>query len=190
MTRTRPLFMLALILGATALSACSSGASQPAGAAASGLSGATTSSQPGALASGAPAAGATAATTAPDPCSLISDTEAGTLLGGPAKHQAGASRDASNGSGVVVTENRCEWNRITGSGLGYDLWVAVYAAADRAFYNDKVTHETPIPGLGDAAAGESDHLFVISKGIVLQIYGSLPASDGMQQAAAVAIAKL
>jgi hypothetical protein len=190
-TRTRPLLMLTtLILGAAALSACSSGGSQPAPAAASAPSGATTSTPPGALDSGAPAADATAAATAPDPCSLITDAEAGTLFGGPAAHKAGGSSDASNGSGVVVTENLCEWNLITSDQLGHDLWVAVYAGADRAYFNDAVTHETPIPGLGDAATGDSIHVYVISKGTVLQIYGSLPASDGLQQAAAIAIGKL
>lgn len=190
-TRTRPLLTLAtLILSAAALSACSSGGSQPGAAAASAPGGATSSTQPAALDSGAPAADATAAATAPDPCSLITDAEAGTLFGGPAAHKAGRSSDASNGSGVVVTKNLCEWDLITSDQLGHDLWIAVYAGADRAYFNNAVTHETPIPGLGDAATGDSIHVHVISKGTVLQIYGSLPASDGLQQAAAIAIGKL
>jgi len=120
----------------------------------------------------------------------VTPAEAGTLLGGPAAHKAGPSSDASNGSGVVVTKNLCEWDLITSDQLGHDLWVAVYAGAERAYFNDAVTHEAPIPGLGDAATGDSIHVYVISKGTVLQIYGSLPASDGLRQAAAIAIGKL
>lgn len=180
-----------LILGATALSACSSGGSQPAAAATtSAPSGATTSSQPAVVDSGATATGATAAATAPDPCSLITDVETATLFGGPVAHKAGDSHDASNGSGVVVTEKTCEWSEITSSQHGYDLWVAVYNGADRAYFDDAATHETPIPGLGDAATGDTIHVRVISKGIVLQIYGSLPVSNGLQKATAIAIGKL
>ena len=175
-----------LILGAAALSACSLGGSQPAAASASAPGGTTTSSQSAALDSGAPASDATAAATAPDPCSLITDAEAGTLFGGPASHKISDPRKISD----VVTENLCEWDLITSDQLGHDLWVAVYAGADRAYFNDAVTGETPIPGLGDAATGDSIHVYVISKGTVLQIYGSLPASDGLQQAAAIAIGKL
>ena len=190
MTRTRPkLLMIATLILGAALSACSSGASKPSAAAISAPNSTTTSSQPAVLDSGAPAA-ATAAASAPDPCSLITDAEAATLFGGPVNHKAGGSRDASNGSGVVVTENRCQWDLITSDQLGHDLWVAVYAGADRAYFDDAVTNDTPIPGLGDAAAGSSNHVYVIGKGIVLQIYGSLPASDGLRQAAAIAIGKL
>lgn len=193
MTRTGPkvLMIATLILGATALSACSSGGSQPAAAATtSAPSGATTSSQPAVVDSGATATGATAAATAPDPCSLITDVETATLFGGPVAHKAGDSHDASNGSGVVVTEKTCEWSEITSSQHGYDLWVAVYNGADRAYFDDAATHETPIPGLGDAATGDTIHVRVISKGIVLQIYGSLPVSNGLQKATAIAIGKL
>ncbi len=196
-TRLRPRHILLTTGLALLLGACS-GTNAPAatpatnGAAIGAPSGAAAASQQAAAASLLPSAAESPApaAAAPDPCSLISDTEAGTLLGGPASHKAGGSRDASNGSGVVVTENRCEWNLITSDQLGHDLWVAVYAGADRAYFNDAVTHEAPIPGLGDAATGDSIHVRVIAKGTVLQIYGSLPGSNGLQQAAALAIAKL
>ena len=90
----------------------------------------------------------------------------------------------------MVTENRCQWDLITSDQLGHDLWVAVYAGADRAYFDNAIAHDPTIQGLGDAANGTTNHVYVISKGIVLQIYGSLPASDGLRQAAAIAIGKL
>ena len=181
---------LALLLGACSSASAPAATPAPSGAAAASQQAATVSSLPSAADSSAPAAAA------PDPCSLLTDAEAGTLLGGPATHKTGGSKDASNGSGVVVTENRCEWDLVKSSGLGYDLWITVYAGADRAYFDDLVTHETPIPGLGEAAAGHPfesggfSEVEVISKGTVIGIYGSLPARDGIQQAAALAVAKL
>jgi hypothetical protein len=191
-TRTRPrlLTIATLVFVLAAVAACGSGSGPSLSARASNPSGATTGAQPGAVTAAPSATGAASAATAAAPCGLITDAEAGTLLGGPAAHKDGGSRDASNGSGVVVTENRCEWNLITSDQLGHDLWVAVYAGADRTYFDDAVTHETAIPGLGDAATGSSNHVWVISKGTVLQVYGSLPASNGLQQATAIAIAKL
>jgi hypothetical protein len=183
---------LAMLLGACSGASTPAAIEAPSGAAAASQQAATASSLPSAADSSAPA------TAAPDPCSLLTDAEAGTLLGGPATHKTGGSKDASNGSGVVVTQNRCEWDRVKSSGLGYDLWITVYSGADRAYFDDLVTHETPIPGLGEAAAGYpfSDggggfsEVEVISKGTVIGIYGSLPARDGIQQAAGIASAKL
>lgn len=133
-----------------------------------------------------------AAGNAPDPCSLITDAEAATLFGGPATHKAGDSKDASNGNGVVVTENRCEYDEVKSSQLGYDLWVAVYAGADRAYFDDVSSPDDapPIAGLGDAAKGTADNIYVISKGTVLELYGSLPTPDAFKQAVGVAISKL
>ena len=195
-TRTRFLMLVPLALGAAALSACSSGAGQPAAPLARTSRGATSASQPAPIDSGSPAPGATAVANAPDPCSLFTDAEAGTLLGGIATHKTGGSKDASNGSGVVVTQNRCEWDLVKSSGLGYDLWITVYAGADRAYFDDLVTHETPIPVLGEAAAGRPfesggfSEVEVISNGTLIGVYGSLPARDGIQQAAGIASAKL
>ena len=180
---------LALLLGACSGAGTPAATSAPNGAAAASQQAATVSALPSAADSSGPAAAA------PDPCSLITGAEAGTLLGGPATHKAGGSSDASNGSGVVVTKSLCEWDLVTSDQLGHDLWVAVYAGADRAYFSDKVTHETPIPGLGDAATGVGDagdfrEVHVISHGTVIGIYGSLPASNGIQQAAGVAVANL
>jgi hypothetical protein len=197
-TRTRTKFVIfaTLVLGAAALSACSSGASQAGASPSSTQRTTTTPTEPAPIDTGSHAPGATASTNSQDPCSLITDAEAGTLFGGAATHKTGGSKDASNGSGVVVTENRCEWDLVKSDQLGHDLWVAVYAGADRAYFDDLVTHATPIPGLGEAAAGDPfasggfSEIEVISKGTVIGIYGSLPTRDGIQHAAALAVAKL
>lgn len=180
----------ALALIAASLAACGGGG-QSTAPAVSAPSGAATSGQPVSRNTPAPAADSAAAGQAPDPCSLLTDAEASTALGGPATHKAGGSRDASNGNGVVVTENRCQWDLITSDQSGHDIWIGVYAGGNRAYYDDAANdHSTAIPGLGDAATGDSVHVWVFSKGTTLQIYGSLAAADGLQQIAAVAIAKL
>jgi hypothetical protein len=45
-----------------------------------------------------------------------------------------------------VTETRCEWDLITSDRLGHDLWVVVYAGADRAYFDYAVTHRDSDPG--------------------------------------------
>lgn len=59
--------------------------------------------------------------TGPDPCGLLSDAEAATMLGGPSVHVAKGSKDASNGNAVTVTEHSCEWDLVTSDQLGHDL---------------------------------------------------------------------
>ena len=123
-----------------------------------------------------------------DPCSLLTDAEAGVALGGPASHKSEASRDASAISGMTVTENRCTYD-----GHGHEFRVAVYAGADRNYFN-QTSHATSdasaIPGLGDAATGTSHDFYVFSKGVMLQIYGSSTDPNALQHIASVAISKL
>jgi hypothetical protein len=138
------------------------------------------------------AAPAAAKGPARDACSLITDAEAAAALGGPAQHVDKGSRNASNGNGVDVTEGRCTYDRVTGDGTGHGFYVAVYNQADREYFNEtgtKVDNE-PIAGLGDAAKGSRDHVYVFAKGTMLQIYGSLAADTGMVEIARLAIAKL
>jgi hypothetical protein len=107
-------------------------------------------------------------------------------------HEANPSRDASNGSGVVVTEKGCHYTLITSDQSGHGIQVAVYAGADRQYFDGEAIRFGPpaIPGLGDAASGDAIHVFVFAKGTMLQIYGSLAPDDGLQQVARLAIAKL
>jgi hypothetical protein len=165
---------------ATLLTACGSSATPHAGA--NNVSAAPSVTTPG---TPVPAAHA------PDPCSLLTDTQASSVLGGAATHHAEDPRDASNGSGVTVTDVTCTYELITSDQLGHNIKITVYGGADRAYFDDKVTHEPVISGLADAAAGNpTDHIFVISKGTVLQIYGSVASADGLQQVAQDAIANL
>jgi hypothetical protein len=138
------------------------------------------------------AAQAPAPSTALDACSVISDVEAGSALGGPAHHTDKGTRNASNGNGVVVTEHRCSYDLVTSDQSGHGFYVAVYAAADREYFNEAGTKvdNQPIVGLGDAAKGSSNHVYVFAKGAMLQIYGSLGAETGLQDLARIAIGKL
>jgi hypothetical protein len=118
----------------------------------------------------------------------LTDAQANKAFGSPTSHKAGTSKDASIISGSVVTETLCEWDLVTSDQLGHDLWIAVYAGTDRNYFDQTVDGKPAIPGLGDAAAGDSSRdLYVFSKGTVLQVYGSLPGTDSIQAVAAVAI---
>ena len=157
--------------------------------------GATTSTQvteaggnPPAVSSSVGNGSSAPAAKAPDPCTLITDDEAASLLGGPATHTPGAPRNASDG-GLTVTENLCAFRLVTSDQSGHEIQVADYAGADRNFFNQKASGQ-PVSGLGDAATGDTIHVYVFSKGVMLQVYGSLGAEDGLQQAARFAIARL
>ena len=141
----------------------------------------------------APANSAAPARGAVDPCTLLSDSEASTALGGPAKHATVAPRDGANGSGLVVTENRCTYDLITSDQSGHDIYVSVYNGANREYFDEtaKDSDHTAVPGLGDSATATAHNdVFVFSKGTMLEIYGSLGDGDGLQQIARLAIAKL
>ncbi|MDB4955200.1 MAG: hypothetical protein JWO36_2769 [Myxococcales bacterium] len=128
----------------------------------------------------------------PDACSLLTDVEAGAFLGGPANHKDEGPRDASNGNGVKVTEHRCSYRLVTSDQLGHEIYVAVYEAADRAYFDDTGTKtgNEPIAGLGEGAKGLANHVYVFNKGTMLQIYGSIPEGKTLQDVARLAIAKL
>jgi len=123
---------------------------------------------------------------------VITDADAAAVLGGPVKHEDEGSSDASNGNGVKVTEGRCSYVKITSDQLGHQLYIAVYANADREYFNQTGTKtgNGVIAGLGDAAKGtETNHIYVFSKGTMLQLYGSLDGA-GLMNIARVAVAKL
>lgn len=180
--------LAALAITGAVLTACSSSAGNHSAQTVNGSSTVASGSFP--VAGGTQAPGSSAAS--PDPCSLITDAEASSALGGPATHSAEGSRDASNGSGVVVTENRCNFKLVTSDQLGHDFYVAVYAGADRSYYEDSgtATDNPPISGLGDAAKGSSIDVKVYSKGVMLEVYGSVAAANGLQDIARLAIGKL
>jgi hypothetical protein len=148
--------------------------------------------------SAAPDKGSTSATApaakAPDACSLLTDAEAGAALGGTAHHIDKGSKDAyaTNSNDVKITEALCNYELVTSNQLGHDIYVAVYANAERSFFDQTGTKtDNPvIAGLGDAAKGLSNHVYVFSKGTMIQIYGSLGSETGLQDIARIAIAKL
>ncbi len=188
---TSRVFLMPVVLAA-ALAACSAGGQpSPGSNGPGGADGPSSTASAVPLDSTVPGAVSSPASTAPDPCSLLTDAQANRAFGGPTAHKAGKSKDASIISGSTVTETLCEWDLVTSDQLGHDLWIAVYAGADRNYFNNTVDGKTAIPGLGDAAAGDSNvYVYVFSKGTVLQLYGSLPGTDSIQAVAAVAITNL
>jgi hypothetical protein len=130
--------------------------------------------------------------TGPDPCGLLTDAEAATMLGGPSVHVAKGSKAASNGNAVTVTEHSCEWDLVTSDQLGHDLWIAVYTGADRRYFDQTgtSTDNAPISGIGDAAKGSSNHVYAFGNATMIQVYGSVVPVDGLQQVANLALAKL
>lgn len=183
----------AAALGAAAcvlLTACGSGAK--AGSAARPAKSTATADSESALAEAAaakPAGGKRV--TVIDPCSLLTDAEAGIALGGPASHQSVPAKDATIAQ-ATVTENRCSYELVTSDQLGHQIYLAVFDGADRRYYDQTSDSHNfnPIQGLGDAATGSANEVHVFSKGVALEIYGSVPAADGLQHVAALAIAKL
>ena len=144
----------------------------------------------------APASGSTQpaapATDAVDPCSLLTDTEAGAALGGPAHHVERDPSDASNGNGVTVTERHCEYTRIIGDQSGHDIWVGVYNGADREYYNEtgSTNENTEIADIGDAAKGNSINVYAFSSGTMIQVYGSVVTTSSLADLARLAVAHL
>jgi hypothetical protein len=168
-----------------ALIACGKHASEPATTAAG--SGVTPTSA---------AAPPTATATAPaDPCSLLTIAEASAALGGPAASKPEGSKDATLYPDLKVTQETCSFRLITSDQLGHDIYISVYGAADQNYFSQATGHAPAIAGLGDGANGDARHVFVFSKGTMLQIYGSLPnnegpTADGIEKIARLAIAKL
>jgi hypothetical protein len=126
-----------------------------------------------------------------DPCSLLTDGEASTALGGPAKHVVVAARDAGNGSGLKVTENRCNYDLIASDQSGHDIYVDVFNGANRDYFDQTADNSdhSALPGLGDAATAAQNEVYVFSKGTMLLVYGSLDG-DGIQKIAKLTISKL
>lgn len=148
-----------------------------------------------------PAAGSanappSATATAPaDPCSLLTIAEASTALGGPAASNPEGSKDATLYPDLKVTEKTCSFRLITSDQLGHDIYISVYGGADQNYFSQATGHAPAIAGLGEGANGDARHVFVFSKGTMLQIYGSLPnnegpTADGIEKLARLAIAKL
>jgi hypothetical protein len=152
--------------------------------------GSTTSAPAHATAANPTPTAAAAAPKAPDPCDLITDAEASAALGGPAQHKTVEPKDASAG-GVVVTETGCSFDLITSDQSGHGFVIAVYAGAGRQYFDGVRTSDMPaVTGLGDAAIGNSQEVDVFSKSTMFKVYGSLGATDGLQQIARLAIVKL
>lgn len=114
------------------------------------------------------------------------------MLGGPSAHVAKGTSNASNGNGVAVTSHRCEWDLVTSDQLGHDLWIAVYAGADREYFNETgtSTDNAPIAGIGDAAKGGSNDVYAFGNATMIEVYGSVVPANGLQQVANLALAKL
>jgi hypothetical protein len=141
----------------------------------------------------APAHSAAPARGAIDPCSLLTDSEASTALGGPAAHQLADPKTGIGGVDLPVTENRCSYNLITSDQTGHEIYVGVFDGANRKYFDETAndSDHSAVPGLGDSATADAQiDVFVFSKGTMLEIYGSLGDGDGLQQIAKLAIAKL
>jgi hypothetical protein len=190
MSNRRPRWPVA-VAAATCLPSAACSSNTKAAPSATTALGATTAE--GRASSASTGGGGGKAASSVDPCSLLTDAEAGVSLGGPASHKSEASRDATAVSGMTVTENKCRYDLITSDQLGHEVWIAAYAGADRNYFN-QTSHATSdasaIPGLGDAATGTSHDFYVFSKGVMLQIYGSSTDPNVLQHIASVAISKL
>lgn len=188
-TRTRTLITAGVIaLLCSGVAACSSDSPKTgAPASASHTDGAAPSSEP---ASSLAAPGANGRSV--DPCTLLTPAEAASLLGGPAQHKADPPKVIVQANGLDVTGHTCDYSLVTSDQLGHDIRIEVEAGATRSYFDQDIqpSDETAISGLGDVAFGSSNHVKVFSKNTMLQVYGSLAAADGLQQAARLAIAKL
>jgi hypothetical protein len=128
-----------------------------------------------------------------DPCRLLTDSEASTALGGPAAHAVADPKTGIGGIDLPVTENLCSYNLITSDQTGHEIYVGVFDGANRKYFDETAndSDHSAVPGLGDSATADAQiDVFVFSKGTMLEIYGSLGDSDGLQQIARLAIAKL
>ena len=128
-----------------------------------------------------------------DPCSLLTDTEAGTALGGKAVHDLADPKTDIGPPGLPVTENRCSYNLVTGDGSGHEIYIGVFDGANRDYFDQTAvdSDHSAVPGLGDSATVENhSDVFVFSKGTMIEVYGSLGDGDQLQQIAKLAIAKL
>jgi hypothetical protein len=127
-----------------------------------------------------------------DPCTLLTPTEAASLLGGAAQHKADPPKMLAQGNGLDVTGHTCDYSLITSDQSGHDIRIQVEAGATRSYFDQDAGSGdgAAIPGLGDAAHGTPGDLTVFSKNTMFEVYGSLAATDGLQQAARLAIAKL
>ena len=182
MTTTRRRTAAGLIAaGCVLLSACNSGTKAEG----------TTAVQANASTAAEPSSDGKKAAATIDPCGLLTDAEAGSALGGPASHQSVEAKDATVAQ-AKVTENSCSYELITSDQLGHQIYLGVFNGADRRYYDQTSDSHafTAIPKLGDAATGNANEVHVFSKGVALEIYGSVPAADGLQRVAALAIAKL
>jgi hypothetical protein len=128
-----------------------------------------------------------------DPCSLLTDAEAGIALGGKAAHELADPKTDIGGVDLPVTENLCSYNLVTSDQSGHEIYIGVFDGANRKYFDETAndSDHSALPGLGDSATvdGHSE-VFVFSKGTMLEIYGSLGDGDQLQQIAKLAIAKL
>lgn len=141
----------------------------------------------------APANSAAPAHGSIDPCSLLTDSEASTALGGPAEHKVADPKTGIGGVDLPVTENRCSYNLVTSDQSGHEIYIGVFDGANRQYFDETAndSDHSAVPGLGDSATADSHtDVFVFSKGTMLEIYGSLGDGDQLQQIAKLAIAKL
>jgi hypothetical protein len=127
-----------------------------------------------------------------DPCTLLTPAEAASLLGGATQHSADPPKVVAQGNGLDVTGHTCEYRLVTSDQSGHDIRIEVEAGATRSYFDQDTESGdgAPVSGLGDAAHGTSRDLTVFSKNTMIQVYGSLGAADGLEQAAQLAIAKL
>ncbi|HEY5200066.1 MAG TPA: hypothetical protein VIJ31_04080 [Acidothermaceae bacterium] len=140
-----------------------------------------------------PADGAAPAHGSIDPCSLLTDAEASTALGGPAAHKVADPKAGIGGADLPVTENLCSYNLITSDQTGHEIYIGVFDGANRKYFDETAndSDHSAVPGLGDSATADAQiDVFVFSKGTMLEIYGSLGDGDQLQQIAKLAIAKL
>jgi hypothetical protein len=128
-----------------------------------------------------------------DPCSLLTDAEASTALGGPAAHKLADPKTGIGGADLPVTENRCSYNLITSDQTGHEIYIGVFDGANREYFDETAndSDHSAVPGLGDSATADAQvDVFVFSKGTMIEVYGSLGDGDQLQQIAKLAIAKL
>jgi hypothetical protein len=128
-----------------------------------------------------------------DPCSLLTDAEAGIALGGKAAHELADPKTDIGGVDLPVTENLCSYNLVTSDQSGHEIYIGVFDGANRKYFDQNAidSDHSALAGLGDAASvnGHSE-VFVFSKGTMIEVYGSLGDGDQLQQIAKLAIAKL
>ena len=141
----------------------------------------------------APAHSAAAVHPSIDPCSLLTDSEAGIALGGKAAHELADPKTDIGGVDLPVTENLCSYNLVTSDQSGHEIYIGVFDGANRKYFDETAndSDHSALPGLGDSATvnGHSE-VFVFSKGTMIEVYGSLGDGDQLQQIAKLAIAKL